>query len=429
MGHAQQHRDAEKRKDTAPLSPDAKTKQLHQLKKRVRHRSVGDGKHMYFGKYVSHEGSAKLLTYEYHGADNSLVYKHILTPMNNFLVELLPMWLAPNLITLMGLFGVSITHALFFWYCPFLEGEAPRWLYVVAGVALFAYQTLDNLDGKQARRTNSSSPLGLLFDHGCDALNVSVGTITMSCILQLGTTWKTLVFVLSGHVAFICATWEEYYSGILELPAFNGPTEGILIGIALKFLTAYLGPSFWLEEIIPGYQNNTVFLIITVAATIMTISVNTINVIHAVRLRRDSILVAFTRLTPFYIVNIMAAAWAVLSPSDIFTAYPRLFLWMLGLLNSKLVLHLMLAHLCGEEYHPFRKTLVPIFYVAAHCGFSMLEGIYDAINEALIVKEFFFLSLVSYVHIVITVVWEVKTVLGISVFTISTPSSESKKHN
>lgn len=83
----------------------------------------------------------------------------------------------------------------------------------------------------------------------------------------------------------------------------------------------------------------------------------------------------------------------------------------------------MLAHLCGEEYHPFRKTLVPIFYVAAHCGFSMLEGIYDAINEGLIVKEFFFLSLVSYVHIVITVVWEVKTLLGIPVFTIKKPAA------
>jgi ethanolaminephosphotransferase len=80
----------------------------------------------------------------------------------------------------------------------------------------------------------------------------------------------------------------------------------------------------------------------------------------------------------------------------------------------------MLAHLCGEEYHPFRKTLVPLFYVAAHCGFSMLEEIYDAINEALILKEMFFLSLVSYVHIVITVIWEVKNVLGIQVFTVST---------
>ncbi|KAI9911261.1 hypothetical protein PsorP6_009449 [Peronosclerospora sorghi] len=151
------------------------------------------------------------------------------------------------------------------------------------------------------------------------------------------------------------------------------------------------------------------------------------NVVRAVRLNHDSILVALTRLLPFVILNALAGLWALYSPSDIFSTHPRLFLWMVGLLNSKLVLHLMLAHLCGEEYHPFRKTLVPIFYVAGHCAFCMLEGIYDAINEELIVREFFFLSLAAYIHIAITVVWEVKSVLGISVFTIQhSPTSTSR---
>ncbi|GMF24002.1 unnamed protein product [Phytophthora lilii] len=190
--------------------------QIHALKQRVRHRSTGDGKSTYFGKYVSQEGSEKLRTYEYHGADNSLVYKHVLTPMNNFLVELLPLWLAPNLITLIGLILVGGSHTLFVFLCPLLEGDAPWWAMVVAAAALFGYQTLDNLDGKQARRTNSSSPLGLLFDHGCDALNVSVGTMTMASILQMGTTWRTLGFVLSAHFVFIFATWEEYADVLVQ---------------------------------------------------------------------------------------------------------------------------------------------------------------------------------------------------------------------
>ena len=29
---------------------------------------------------------------------------------------------------------------------------------------------LDNADGKQARKTGSSSVLGMLFDHGCDMI-------------------------------------------------------------------------------------------------------------------------------------------------------------------------------------------------------------------------------------------------------------------
>jgi len=30
----------------------------------------------------------------------------------------------------------------------------------------------DEMDGKQARRSGNSSPLGLIFDHGCDAMTV-----------------------------------------------------------------------------------------------------------------------------------------------------------------------------------------------------------------------------------------------------------------
>ena len=52
-----------------------------------------------------------------------------------------------------------------------LEGDAPRWVYYFNGFSVFWYLHLDCLDGKQARRTKSSSPLGQLFDHGKTAQN------------------------------------------------------------------------------------------------------------------------------------------------------------------------------------------------------------------------------------------------------------------
>ncbi len=45
-------------------------------------------------------------------------------------------------------------------------GVAPAWVYFLCGFAILMYLHLDCLDGKQARRTKSSSPLGQLFDHG-----------------------------------------------------------------------------------------------------------------------------------------------------------------------------------------------------------------------------------------------------------------------
>ena len=180
-------------------------------------------KSTYFNQYISREGSLRLPHYEYKGSDNSLVYKHILTPWNNFLMQYLPLWLAPNLITLLGLISVAITHCWMIVYSPSFDGMIPPWLYVVSAAALFVYQTLDNLDGKQARRTGTASPLGLVFDHGCDAINITVGGCTLASVLQLGPTWKAMLLLVTGNLAFVSATWEEYYTGRLAQAAVQTP--------------------------------------------------------------------------------------------------------------------------------------------------------------------------------------------------------------
>ena len=53
----------------------------------------------------------------------------------------------------------------------FITLQVPMYAYVLCAVGVFVYQTLDAIDGKQARRTGSNSPLGELFDHGCDAVS------------------------------------------------------------------------------------------------------------------------------------------------------------------------------------------------------------------------------------------------------------------
>lgn len=47
-----------------------------------------------------------------------------------------------------------------------IAGDAPWWVFFSGGMAVLIYLHLDCIDGKQARRTKSSSPLGQLFDHG-----------------------------------------------------------------------------------------------------------------------------------------------------------------------------------------------------------------------------------------------------------------------
>ena len=46
-----------------------------------------------------------------------------------------------------------------------------------------------------------------------------------------------------------------------------------------------------------------------------------------------------------------------LSPADIMAQYPQLLMWGVGLLCCKLVMHMMLAHLCHSNFNLMRKTL------------------------------------------------------------------------
>ena len=79
--------------------------------------------------------------------------------------------MAPNLITLIGI--LMMISGVMVWALRDgqLSSSQPAWTYFYVAFVLFMYQTFDACDGKQARRTNSSSPLGQLFDHGCDAVN------------------------------------------------------------------------------------------------------------------------------------------------------------------------------------------------------------------------------------------------------------------
>jgi len=85
---------------------------------------------------------------------------------------------------LLANFGISI------YYAPNIDAICPPWVYASFCFALFFYQIMDNIDGRQARRTGSSSPLGELVDHGTSvsvwhhrhqSINQSINSLVASC--------------------------------------------------------------------------------------------------------------------------------------------------------------------------------------------------------------------------------------------------------
>jgi len=126
-------------------------------------------------------------------------------------------------------------------------GEAPHpLLSFLFGIGCFVYQTMDNMDGKQARRTLNSTPLGMLFDHGCDAINCFVQAMTFARIMMFGPFMTGVCFTLP-FIMFYLATFETYSTGSLVLGEINSPNEGILTVAGLSIFSALVGSGYWAE--------------------------------------------------------------------------------------------------------------------------------------------------------------------------------------
>ncbi|KAI9323205.1 hypothetical protein BX666DRAFT_1884291 [Dichotomocladium elegans] len=185
--------------------------------------------------------------YKYAATDKSLVTKYILRHYWNWAVTLFPTWMAPNLITLTGLMLMMINVVIILLYVPDLlyTDETPRWIYFSFAAGLWLYSTLDNVDGKQARRTGTSSPLGELFDHGCDALNCTFVALLQAAALGLGHSADAAILFLVTVVGFYLSTAEEYYTGVLYLGIVNGPTEGIIASCLAFLWSGFYGAGSW----------------------------------------------------------------------------------------------------------------------------------------------------------------------------------------
>ncbi|KAB2096047.1 hypothetical protein ES319_A01G082800v1 [Gossypium barbadense] len=148
-------------------------------------------------------------------------------------------------------------------------------------------------DGKQARRTNSPSPLGELFDHGCDALASTFETMDFGSTAMCGGDNFWFWVILS--IPFYGATWEHYFTNALILPIVNGPTEGLALKYGLHFMTAIVGARWWAQP----FQQSIPFLS---WIPYVNLACNISNVHKIVKARKGSMLLALAMLYPFVVL-------------------------------------------------------------------------------------------------------------------------------
>ncbi|KHJ88589.1 CDP-alcohol phosphatidyltransferase [Oesophagostomum dentatum] len=204
----------------------------------------------------------RLAEHKYSALDTSYLSDFCMKHFWEWVGEFYPLWLAPNLITLIGLIVNLITVLVLSHYCPTAKEVAPSWAYALAALGLFVYQTLDATDGKQARRTGAASPLGELFDHGCDSISQVFVTLNVAYAMRLGDVRCGTFFVIVVAVSlFYCAHWSTYCTGQLRFAQFD-VTEAQMTIILILLITSICGPNVWAIGVL-GYQLRHVLLLIT----------------------------------------------------------------------------------------------------------------------------------------------------------------------
>ena len=86
----------------------------------------------------------------------------------------------------------------------------------MCAIGIFLYQTLDGCDGKQARRTGTSSPLGEFFDHGCDVYATYLYSVAAVCIPGLIQYPYFMVFLVVAVIQLnYTYHWQTFVCGVL----------------------------------------------------------------------------------------------------------------------------------------------------------------------------------------------------------------------
>ncbi len=126
----------------------------------------------------------------------------------------------------------------------------PNYTYLLVGIGIWLFQTLDAIDGKQARRTGSSSPLGQLFDHGCDGVSWAICNMSVVSFLGLGLSFNAVLSIYASIGPFFFTNLLEYYSGVYVYSVgLIDATTGQYLLIFFNLLPFFVGADFYTKNV------------------------------------------------------------------------------------------------------------------------------------------------------------------------------------
>uniref|UniRef100_A0A060TDN5 diacylglycerol cholinephosphotransferase n=1 Tax=Blastobotrys adeninivorans TaxID=409370 RepID=A0A060TDN5_BLAAD len=395
------------------------------------------------GLFLPKSALPGLKQYKYGGVDQSLVSRYILKPFYQRFVLLFPLWLAPNLITLLGFAFVVVNTLTILYYNPTFDQECPSWVYASCAIGLFLYQTFDACDGAQARRTKQSGPLGELFDHCVDACNTTLEVVVFAAVTNMRYSWLVVIAQFATALNFYLSTWEEYHTGVLFLSVFSGPVEGILIVIGVYVITTFTGPWFWhsqffdllgISHLVEPYVPTSVleatlndaYIVFAGVGLAFNIVHATANVHRACVKKGKPVLPALTQTIPFFGFFASLFVWIYMSP-DVLHGHLVPLLLASGAIIAYSVGTIITAHVTKQQFPVWNVLqLLPAIGIAGHVIGQMRGWDVDRLSLAA-VFACLGLSWGIYGCFVGDIITEITTYLDIGCLYIKYPADLSDK--
>lgn len=375
---------------------------------------------------VLNEQEIRRLREHKYSSEGTTLFDPFMQKYWTWLVQFCPIWVAPNLITIVGLIINIGTSVLLMVLTDGGKEQCTPWMYFFTALGLFIYQSLDAIDGKQARRTKTSSPLGELFDHGCDSVSTVFVTIACCCAVQLGLRpWLMFWCCMFAYLAFYCAHWQTYVSGKLRFGKMDC-TEA-QFSFIVTYILSILFPNLWSKTIpVLDIECRVVAALLMLGSTFCS-SMNNLHTVSQGGCGRNKSTVAGTSILfpvwPIGLLLFLAYIASNHSVSQSLQSHPALHLLCYGIVFSKITNRLIVAHMSKSIINVWDTAYIGPIAVCINQYFNCFIGEY----------AFFWLFLVFNLYDLlrynVKVCQELCDAFGIYCFRITPPENPSQDNS
>ncbi|XP_017770571.1 PREDICTED: ethanolaminephosphotransferase 1-like [Nicrophorus vespilloides] len=359
-------------------------------------------------EYLNNDHLVGFENYKYSCKDTSPLSQYVMHPFWNKIILLCPRWIAPNLLTFSGFLFTFATLLLLSYYDYDFYANArdhpevdpiPNWVFMTSAIFLFLAYTLDGIDGKQARRTGTSGPLGELFDHGLDSYTAAIIPIVMFSIFGRSDVYsinamRMFFIVWNVLINFYLTHWEKYNTGLLFLPW--GYDFSMWCTILTFLLAGIFGYEIWQFTLPGGMSAGGCFeILLYVSSMVSNVPIVFYNVYMSYKLRTGHMRSFAEAARPLFSVTIfflLTLLWACASPT-LLEKDPRALFFLTGTIFSNICCRLIVAQMSNTRCDLYNSLITP---TAVFVAVSLIVGI--ELVELLLIYFLCFIAFFTHIH-------------------------------